>query len=82
MLVLLMGRIYERCHSDDLRSHNIHSVPGGNVIIWEVIVSVILSKEVYMYNPIPNGFRDTAIVHGTLYRRALTRAAKCTDVDG
>jgi hypothetical protein len=31
-------------------------------IFWEVIVSVILSKEVYMYMcPIPNGFRDTAI---------------------
>jgi hypothetical protein len=30
-------------------------------IFWEVIVSVILSKEVYMYVcPIPNGFRDRA----------------------
>jgi hypothetical protein len=29
---------------------------------WEVIVSVILSKNVYMYMcPIPSGFRDTAI---------------------
>jgi hypothetical protein len=31
-------------------------------VFWEVIVSVILSKKVYMYMcPIPNGFRDTAI---------------------
>jgi hypothetical protein len=32
------------------------------LIFWEVIVLVILSKEVYMYmSPIPNGFRDKAI---------------------
>ena len=31
-------------------------------IFWEVIVSVILSKNVYMNMcPIPNGFRDRAI---------------------
>jgi hypothetical protein len=31
-------------------------------IFWEGIVSVILSKNVYMYMcPIPNGFRDRAI---------------------
>ena len=31
-------------------------------ICWEVIVSVILSKNVYMNMcPIPNGFRDRAI---------------------
>jgi hypothetical protein len=31
-------------------------------IFWEVIISVILSKKVYMYmHPIPNGFRDRAI---------------------
>jgi hypothetical protein len=31
-------------------------------VFWEVIVSVILSKKVYMYMcPIPNGFRDRAI---------------------
>jgi len=31
-------------------------------IFWEVIVSVILSKKVYMYMcPIPNDFRDRAI---------------------
>jgi hypothetical protein len=31
-------------------------------IFWEVIVSVILSKKLYMNMfPIPNGFRDRAI---------------------
>jgi hypothetical protein len=31
-------------------------------IFWEVIVSVILSKKLYMYMcPTPNGFQDTAI---------------------
>ncbi|PNF32668.1 hypothetical protein B7P43_G13122 [Cryptotermes secundus] len=31
-------------------------------VFWEVIISTILSKEVYMYMcPIPNGFRDRAI---------------------
>jgi hypothetical protein len=31
-------------------------------VFWEVIVSVTLSKKVYMYMcPIPNGFRDRAI---------------------
>jgi hypothetical protein len=31
-------------------------------IFWEVTVSVILSKKVYMYTcPIPNGLRDRAI---------------------
>jgi hypothetical protein len=30
-------------------------------IFWEVIVSVILSKNIYMYMcPVPNGFRDRA----------------------
>jgi hypothetical protein len=53
-------------------------------IFWEVIVSVILSKNVYMYMcSIPNGFRDRAI---TLYRRAtgkvITRVIKCIGVDG
>jgi hypothetical protein len=34
----------------------------GMSIFWEVTVSVILSKKVYMYMyPIPNGFRDKAI---------------------
>jgi hypothetical protein len=57
-------------------------------IFWEVTVSVILSKKVYMYMfPIPNGFRDRAIsLYSTLYRRAtrhvLTRVAKCIDVAG
>jgi hypothetical protein len=32
-------------------------------IFWEVIISVILSKKVYMYMcPTPNGFRDTDIL--------------------
>jgi hypothetical protein len=53
-------------------------------VLREVIASVALNREVYMYVcPIPNGFRDTAI---SLYRRAtrhvLTRVAKCIDVDG
>jgi hypothetical protein len=31
-------------------------------MFWEDIVSVILSKKLYMYTcPIPNGFRDRAI---------------------
>jgi hypothetical protein len=56
--------------------------------VWEVTVSVILSKKMYMYMcPIPNGFRDRAIsLCSPLYRRAtrhvLTRVAKCIDVDG
>jgi hypothetical protein len=33
------------------------------IIFWEVIVSVILSKKLYMNMcPIPNGFRDRAIL--------------------
>jgi hypothetical protein len=57
-------------------------------VFLEVIISVILSKKVYMYMcPIPSGFRDRAIsLYSTLYRRAthhvLTRVAKCIDVDG
>jgi hypothetical protein len=62
--------------------HRVSEEEGS--IFWEVIVSVILSKKVYMYMcPIPNRFRDRAI---SLYRRAtrhvLTRVAKCIDVDG
>jgi hypothetical protein len=31
-------------------------------ILWQVIVSVILCKKVYMYMyPLPNGFRDRAV---------------------
>jgi hypothetical protein len=53
-------------------------------ILWEVIVSVILSRKVYMHVClIPNGYRDIAI---SLYRRAtrhvLTRVAKSIDVNG
>jgi hypothetical protein len=60
-------------------------------IFWEVIVSVILSKQLYTYMcPSPNGFQDRELfhctVHYTLYRRAtrhvLNRVAKCIDVDG
>jgi hypothetical protein len=56
----------------------------GRLIFWEVIVSAIVSRKVYMYMyPIPNGFRDKAI---SLYRRAtrnvLARVAKRTGVDG
>jgi hypothetical protein len=38
-------------------------------IFWEIIISSILSKKVYIYMfPIPNGFRDRAIsVYSTLY---------------
>jgi hypothetical protein len=56
-------------------------------ILWEVIVSLILCKNMYMFMcPIPNFFRDRAIsLYSTLYRRAtrhvLTRVAKCIDVD-
>jgi hypothetical protein len=43
-------------------SNSIKDVPGGKVNILEVIVSVILSKKVYVYRClIPKRFRDTAI---------------------
>jgi hypothetical protein len=57
-------------------------------LLLDVIVSIILSKNVYMFTcPIPDGFRDRAIsLYSTLYRRAtrhvLTRVANCIDVDG
>jgi hypothetical protein len=42
--------------------YQIQNVPEGKVNIGEVIVSVILSKKVYMYIcHVPNGFRDRAI---------------------
>jgi hypothetical protein len=42
-------------------------------IFWEVIVSVILSKELYLNMcPIPNGFRDTAILVVWLGRPVLS----------
>jgi hypothetical protein len=58
-------------------------------LFWKVIISVILSKVLYLYMcPIPNGFRVGAIslyIHYTLYRRAtchvLTQVAKCIHVD-
>jgi hypothetical protein len=53
-------------------------------IFWEVAVSVILSKKVYMFLcPIPNGFQERAT---SLYRQptrhVLTRVAKSIDVNG
>jgi hypothetical protein len=66
-------------------------------VFWEVIVSAILSKKVYMYMcPIPNGSPVRAI---SLYsctiqmnsstdalrrgtRHVVTQVAKCIDVDG
>jgi hypothetical protein len=45
-------------------------------IFWEVIVSVMLNKRVYMYMcPIPNGFRDRDIslyVHCTVEQHAIS----------
>jgi hypothetical protein len=47
---------------EEFNLNNIWSVPGGKSILWEVIVSVIVSEKRYMYMcSIPNGFRDTAI---------------------
>jgi hypothetical protein len=57
-------------------------------VFWEVIVPVILSKNLYKYmSPILNGFQDRAVsLYSTTYRRAtchvLIRVAKCIDVDG
>jgi hypothetical protein len=44
-------------------NNEIYRVPQEErTIFWEVIVSVILSKKLYMNMcPIPNGFRDRAI---------------------
>ena len=56
-----------------MKHHHLYPVLSTKVIIyrvsqeeksifWEVIVSVILSKNIYMSMcPIPNGFRDRAI---------------------
>jgi hypothetical protein len=42
-------------------------------IFWEVIVSIILSKKLYMNMcPIPNGFRDRAILVVWLGRPVLS----------
>jgi hypothetical protein len=58
-------------------------------VFWEVIISVILSKKMYMYMyPIPNGFRDRVTDVIALIKesqdalRRATRVAKCIDVDG
>jgi hypothetical protein len=43
----------------EFAEEDIQDVPMGRSIFWEVIVSVILSRKVYIYMcPIPNGFRD------------------------
>jgi hypothetical protein len=55
---------------DDTNAESIYRVPQEErSIFWDVIVSVILSKNMYMYMyPIPNGFRDKAIsLCSTLY---------------
>jgi hypothetical protein len=45
----------------------------GRSIFWEVIVTVILSKKLYMdMCPIPNGFRDRAILVVWLGRPVLS----------
>jgi hypothetical protein len=47
---------------------------------WEVIVSVILSKKVYMYMcPIPNCFRDTDIL---LYPKLLITSRVLVTIHG
>jgi hypothetical protein len=52
----------------------------GRLIFWEIIVSVILSKNLYTrvyMRPIPNGFRDRAIsLYSTLYT-AQTSTMPC-----
>jgi hypothetical protein len=47
-------------------------------IFWEVIISVILSKKLYMYKrPVPNGFRDRAIsLYSTVYRNVKMHSDK------
>jgi hypothetical protein len=48
-----------------LRKHAIYTMyQEESSVLWEVIISVILSKNVYIYPymcPIPNGFRDSFI---------------------
>jgi hypothetical protein len=58
-------------------------------MFWEVTVSVILNKKVYMYTcPIPNGFRDRDIsLYSSLVKTSNTpcphtRVAKRIAVDG
>jgi hypothetical protein len=47
--------------AESLHHSNLHLMIG-RLIFWEITVSVILSKKVFMYIcPIPNGFRDRAI---------------------
>ena len=57
-----MFRFYRNHHQGDWNRHIYRVSQEERSIFREVIVSVILSKNVYMNMcPIPNGFRDTAI---------------------
>jgi hypothetical protein len=55
-------------------------------VFWEVIVSVILRKKMYMFMcPIPNDFLDRAISLYTVQTSNMPcphTFAKCFDVDG
>jgi hypothetical protein len=69
MLVLLMGRFTTYAIEMTLDGMIYRVSQEERSIFWEVIVSVILSKEVYMYMcRIPNGFRERAT---SLYRRSI-----------
>jgi hypothetical protein len=76
-----------------LQFNGIQDVPEGKSTLWEVTVSVILSKKVYMYmcvlfRTVSELFhvnacikeRQNALMRAT--RHVLTRVAKCIDVDG
>jgi hypothetical protein len=50
-------------HKHTTDPYDIQVSQDERTIFWEVIVSVILSKKLYMNMcPIPNGFRDRAIL--------------------
>jgi hypothetical protein len=52
-------------------------------VFWELIVSAILSKKVYMHMcPIPNGFRDRAIsLHSSkIVDKQILRTVSNTDI--
>jgi hypothetical protein len=53
-------------------------------ILWEVTVSVILSKEVYMYMcPIPNGLLDKTISlysYKIIYKKEILRIVSNTSI--
>jgi hypothetical protein len=55
----------------------------GRTIFWEVIVSVILSKKLYMNMcPIPKGFRDRVILVVWLRRQVLSFPPPCCGREG